>query len=51
MVEICDEIGEYCNSFITPSQDGTKKINILGLESTKEIFKDNIEVEIKKLGL
>jgi sirohydrochlorin cobaltochelatase len=51
MVEICEEIGEYCNSFITPSQDGTKKFNILGLESTKEIFKDNIEVEIKKLGL
>ena len=51
MVEICEEIGEYCNSFITPSQDGTKKFNVLGLESTKKIFKDNIEVEIKKLGL
>ena len=50
MVEICEEIGEYCNSFITPSQDGTKKFNILGLESTKEIFKDNIKVEIQKLG-
>jgi sirohydrochlorin cobaltochelatase len=51
MIEICEEIGEYCDSFITPPQDETEKFNILGLESSREIFKENIEVEIKKLGL
>ena len=51
MIEICEEIGEYCDSFITPPQDDTKKFNLLGQDRVREIFRDNIEVEIKKLGL
>jgi len=51
MIEICEEIGEYCDSFITPSQDGTLKFNLLGQDEVRKIFRDNIEMEIKKLGL
>ncbi len=51
IIEICEEIGEYCDSFITPPQDGTLKFNLLGQKEVREIFKKNIEIEIKKLGL
>ncbi|MBL0707663.1 MAG: sirohydrochlorin cobaltochelatase [Sulfurimonas sp.] len=51
MIEICEEIGEYCNSSIVSPLDGSKKFNLLGQDEVREIFKSNIEVEIKKLGL
>ena len=51
MIEICEEIGEYCDSFITPPLDKTAKFNLLGQNEVREIFRSNIEVEIKKLGL
>jgi sirohydrochlorin cobaltochelatase len=51
MIEICEEISEYCDSFITPPQDGTLKFNLLGQDKVRKIFRDNVEVEIKKLGL
>ncbi len=51
MIEISEEINEYCNCSITPSLDDTPKFNLLGQENVRKIFRDNIEVEIKKLGL
>ncbi len=51
MVDICEEIGEYCDSFITPPLDNSTKFNLLGQKEVREIFKNNIEIEIKKLGL
>ncbi len=51
MIEICEEVGEYCDSFITPPQDESDKFNILGLNEAQDIFRESIEVEIKKLGL
>ncbi len=51
MIEISEEINEYCNCSITPSLDGTQKFNLLGQDEVRKIFRDNIEVEIKKLGL
>jgi sirohydrochlorin cobaltochelatase len=51
MVEICEEIGEYCDSSIVKPLDETSKFNLLGQDAVREIFRSNIEVEIKKLGL
>lgn len=51
MIEISEEIGEYCNSSIVKPLDDTAKFNLLGQDEVREIFRDNIEVEIKKLGL
>ena len=51
MVEIAEEIEKYCDSFITPPLDNTAKFNLLGQDEVREIFRSNIEVEIKKLGL
>ena len=51
MIEIAQEVGEYCDSFITPPLDDTTKFNLLGQDEVREIFRSNIEVEIKKLGL
>ena len=51
MREICDEIGEYCNSFIVPSLKDSAKFNLIEQDEVRKIFRDNIEVEIKKLGL
>ena len=51
MVEISQEIGEYCDSFISPPLDGSTKFNLLGQDAVREIFRSNIETEIKKLGV
>ncbi len=51
MIEICEEIGEYCDSSIVKPLDDTSKFNLLGQESVREIFKENIAVEMKKFGV
>jgi len=51
MKEICDEVSEYCDAFIVPSFTADKKFNLIEQEEVREIFKENIAVEIKKLGL
>ncbi|MDF1875311.1 sirohydrochlorin cobaltochelatase [Sulfurimonas sp. SAG-AH-194-I05] len=51
MVEISEAINEYCECKITPPLDGTAKFNLLGQENVRKIFRDNIEVELTKLGL
>jgi sirohydrochlorin cobaltochelatase len=51
MKEITDEIGQYCNASIVDSVDETTKFNLLGQTEVREMFRDNIKVEIKKLGL
>ena len=51
MQEITEEVREYCNASIVDSLDETEKFNLLGDKEVREIFRDNIEVEIKKLGL
>jgi sirohydrochlorin cobaltochelatase len=51
MQEICEEIGEYCDASIAPSITSDAKFNLLGQDAVKEIFKENIAVELKKLGL
>jgi len=51
MKEICSEVGEYCDATIVESITKDSKFNLIEQESVKEIFRDNIEVEIKKLGI
>ena len=51
MREIADEVAEYANADIVESINGDKKFNLLGQNEVREIFRDNIAVEIKKLGL
>ncbi len=50
MQEICDEVSEYCDARIVRDLDGSGKFNLLGLERVREIFRDNIAIEVKKLG-
>jgi sirohydrochlorin cobaltochelatase len=51
MREIADEIAEYANADIVTSINSDEKFNLLGQNEVREIFRENIEVEIKKLGL
>ena len=51
MVEISQEVGEYCDSSITPPLDSTAKFNLLGQDEVREIFKENIAIKIQKFGL
>ena len=51
MKEICAEVGEYCDATIVKSFTKDAKFNFIEQEEVREIFKDNIAVEIKKLGL
>ncbi len=51
MQEICKEVGEYCNASIVKSFTQDKKFNLIEQERVREIFKENISVEMKKLGL
>ncbi len=51
MQEICQEVGEYCDASIVPSITQDEKFNLLGQQEVREIFRANIEVELKKLGL
>ena len=51
MIEIRDEIGEYCRAEIVSPLDNSPKFNLLGQERVREIFRENISIEIKKLGV
>ena len=51
MIEISEEIGEYCDSSIVKPLDNTTKFNLLGQDAVREIFRENIAVEIQKFGL
>lgn len=51
MREIADEIGEYANADIVAPVNTDEKFNFLGQAEVREIFKDAIAVEIKKLGM
>jgi len=51
MIEISEEIGEYCDSSIVKPLDNTTKFNLLGQDVVREIFRENIAVEIQKFGL
>ena len=51
MREIADEVREYANADIVTPINTDEKFNLLGQQEVREIFKDNITVEIKKLGL
>ena len=51
MHEILEEIKEYApQAKIVDAIDGSTKFNLLGLDEVREIFRANIEVELKKLG-
>ena len=51
MKEIRDEVSEYCDASIVKSFTKDAKFNLIEQEEVRKIFKENIEVEIKKLGL
>jgi sirohydrochlorin cobaltochelatase len=51
MREICQEVSEYCDASIVPSFTQDKKFNLIEQEEVREIFRENIAIEIKKLGL
>jgi len=50
MQEIRDEVSKYCKAKIVEPIDNSNKFNLLGQKEVQEIFKDNISIEIKKLG-
>lgn len=51
MREIADEVAEYANADIVKPVNADVKFNFLGQAEVREIFKDAIAVEIKKLGM
>ena len=51
MREICDEVSDYCDASIVTSFTEDKKFNLIEQNEVREIFRENIEVEMKKLGL
>ena len=51
MREICDDIGEYADATIVDSITKDEKFNLIEQEEVRAIFKENIAIEIKKLGL
>lgn len=51
MREIADELAEYANADIVTPINTDEKFNFLGQKEVREIFRDNIKVEMKKLGL
>ncbi len=51
MREIADEVAQYANAEIVESINNDEKFNLLGQKEVREIFKDNIAVEMKKMGL
>jgi hypothetical protein len=50
MREIADEIAEYANADIVTSINSDEKFNLLGQNEVREIFRENIEIELTKLG-
>jgi sirohydrochlorin cobaltochelatase len=51
MREIADEVAKYANADIVASINDDAKFNLLGQEEVRKLFCENIEIEIKKLGL
>ena len=51
MKEICEEVSAYCDASIVPSFTQDEKFNLIEQEEVREIFRENIAIEIKKLGL
>ncbi len=51
MQEICQEVGEYCDASIVNSFTQDEKFNLIEQEEVREIFRENISIELKKLGL
>ena len=51
MREIADEVAQYAHAEIVSSINDDEKFNLLGQKEVREIYKDAISVEIKKLGL
>ena len=51
MKEICEEVSEYCDASIVDSFTQDKKFNLIEQNEVREIFRENIKIEIKKLGL
>ncbi len=51
MKEICDEVGKYADASIVKSITKDAKFNLIEQKNVREIFKDNIVVELKKLGI
>jgi len=51
MQEIADDIANYANAKIVDSINEDEKFNLLGQNEVREIFRDNIALELKKLGL
>ncbi len=50
MIEIKDELGEYFNSRVVPSQTKSDRFNLIELDSIRDIIMQNIKEEITKLG-
>ncbi len=50
MIEIKDELGEYFNSRVVPSQTKSDRFNLIELDSIRDIIIQNIKEEITKLG-
>ncbi len=50
MKEIATEIAQYANCDIVESINNDKKFNLLGQDEVRELFKNNIEIELIKLG-
>ena len=51
MKEICEEVSEYCDASIVSSFTQDKKFNLIEQDEVREIFRESISIEIKKLGL
>jgi sirohydrochlorin cobaltochelatase len=51
MREIADEISTYADADIVKSINKDEKFNLLGQKEVRKIFRDNIELEMKKMGL
>ena len=51
MKEIRDEVSKYAKAKIVSPLDATNKFNLLGQDEVREIFRDNIKIELTKLGV
>ena len=51
MQEICEEVSKYADATIVKSITKDEKFNLIEQKSVREIFKENIAVEMKKLGV
>ena len=51
MKEITEEVSNYANATIVDSINEDEKFNLLGQKEVREIFVENIKVELTKLGV